>query len=289
MVFRTGSMAIALLLSSACVALAQTPEEAVTSTIRALYAALDGGDAEAAGQVIADPFLFQQDAFDEPEGREGFLNSVRNGAPRPKLTLGDYKPAVSGDAAWAVIPLEVAGDLPIGVLRVRAVVLAVHAGESWKVASLTHLWEPAPYSDLLKGVREAAGPEGMDCGSFLDKLAEGLIAGEPSALAALCHPTGVLAGPWGPDGAMAIVAPSALSAAGAGHGTRALRPASSSDRVFESGIGAALVATDLLVTDADVPGQRCRGIVVLGWGAGEGGASVQWRVFAGIVAPLAAK
>lgn len=279
----TGAMLTLLLPALGATA---TPEEEVTGVVQAFYTAVNARDAAAVGQLITEPFFLQPDAFDEPQGRDEVLASLTVGTATPTFTPGEFTPEVVGAAAMALVPIGLEGGAPPGVEAIRAVFLLVRTEAGWQIMSLTHLFTLDPAGEIAKGVEQAVGAEILDPTGFLSESAECLGGDEPGVWLTRFHSMGLVAGPWGPEGAMVVQLASQLGEVTPNQPISGLSAPEEADLLLETGVGGALAACDWTFTAEDGSPHPCRVLATAGWMASEGEQRVKWCLFSAVLAPL---
>ncbi len=248
---------IALVLAS--VACAQTPEEDFAATLDQLLAAAGDGDADAVDALLHETFIMVEMEGDLVTREEALDEIAGDAAPR-NLAFLDYEAKVCGDLGYAVAPLDLdLGEAPFeGTPAVIAV--GVMTDDGWQLINIS-------LTIVLEDPENAEGPVQDGVAKLwerLDQFAEIGATGDTKAFFEMCNPEGVMAGPYGPGGQIAVARIADVTAMAEQAPPMTMAPVEESDDEMAVGIGVAFVATNMSVT---MGGETAltREIAVLAW------------------------
>ncbi len=268
---------VSIVLALASMACAQNAQDDFTATVNLLLAAAEEGDADTVDGLLHETFVMVE-AEGDLISREEALEEIGGEAAPENLEVLDYEAKVYGDLGYAVVPLAMdMGEAPFeGTPAIIAV--GVMTDDGWQFVNITLCIMLEDPENVPEGpVKDAIGK----LWQRLETFGEVGATGDAKAFFEMCSPDGVMAGPYGPNGEMAVARVADIVGMADDMPDMQMMPVENGDEEAAIGIGNALVATNMDVT---MGGETAltREVAIMAWDED----AQEWMVVVAAEAPV---
>ena len=234
-------VAVLVVLSAAGLCIAQDDEtEAIKTVVTEFLGAAKAGNADDAGEYLAESIVFYMDLEKGVEDRAALLQNMADEPAPEGIELGDYEPKVFGDIAAAVVPLgNLSEELPD--LEAAAAMVFIKQAGDWKILAMS-LVTPNLMEVLPAEMKTQLEPLQEGLTAFEAQIDEVYTSGGVAELMELCTDDALVASPFD-GGAVSVISALEVRQMIAGAPAMPLRRADEPDPVRAVGLAGAMLAT----------------------------------------------